>query len=255
MTPEPDAKKTYCIIEDIPDVRDRIQKEMNAYADWQCVGKADAVRVAKKLIAENKPMLIFCDWDLVGGSGFEVLQHIQQIKDFSPFIIFNTGFQADHPEIAEELINTYKVDAFINKPYWQKLLQQLPALLQSAAEKNNNAADQKLWWLKLANGERQRINLEAMVAIVQCPENPRNKLVYLHQKTAPLACTLTWQNAASYFERGGQQAFGINKRYALIGKKFIYRYQVPYVWVGNPPIKLEVVKENIKAFEQWLLEG
>lgn len=255
MTPEPDAKKTYCIIEDIPDVRDRIQKEMNAYTDWQCVGKADAVRVAKKLIAENKPMLIFCDWDLVGGSGFEVLQHIQQIKEYKPFIIFNTGFQADHPEIAEELINTYKVDAFINKPYWQKLLQQLPALLQSAAEKNNNAADQKLWWLKLANGERQRVNLDTIVAIVQCPENPRNKLVYLHQKTAPLACTLTWQDAVEYFERSGQQAFGVNKRYAMIGKKYIHRYQVPYVWVGNPPIKLEVVKENIKAFEQWLLEG
>jgi len=105
------------------------------------------------------------------------------------------------------------------------------------------------------NGERQRVNLDTIVAIVQCPENPRNKLVYLHQKSAPLACTLTWQEAASYFERGGQQAFGINKRYALIGKKFIHRYQVPYVWVGNPPLKLEVVKENIKAFEQWLLEG
>jgi CheY-like chemotaxis protein len=207
------------------------------------------------MIEENRPHLIFCDWDLVGGSGFEVLQHIQQIKDYTPFIIFNTGFQADHPEIAEELINTYKVDAFINKPYWQKLLEQLPTLLQQATDKINRPSEQKLWWLRLANGERQRINLEAIIAIVQCPENPRNKLVYLHQKPEPHACTLTWQEAADYFERAGQKAFGINKRYAIIGKKFIQRYQTPYVWVGNPALKLEVVKENIKAFEQWMLEG
>ena len=254
MTFETPHPKIYAIIEDIADVRTRLQKEMGAYPEWQCAGTADSVRVAKKMIHEQKPVLIFCDWDLVGGSGFEILQHIQQIKDYNPFIIFNTGFQADHPEIAEELINTYKVDAFINKPYWQKLLQQLPALLLSAAEKNNNTPDQKLWWLKLANGERQRLNLESIVAIVQCPENPRNKLIYVHQKPEPLGCTLTWQDAAEYFERGGQQAFGINRRFAIVAKQYINRYQAPFVWVGNPPLKLEVVKENIKAFEQWMLE-
>jgi two-component system, LytTR family, response regulator len=255
MTSEPLSTKTYCIIEDIPDVRDRLQKEMNAWPDWHCVGSSDSVRMAKKIIEENRPHLIFCDWDLVGGSGFEVLQHLQQMKDYAPFIVFNTGFQADHPEIAEELINTYKVDAFINKPYWQKLLEQLPILLQQATDKINRPVNQKLWWLRLTNGERQRINLDAMVAIVQCPENPRNKLVYLHQKPEPLACTLTWQEAAEYFERGGQDAFGINRRYAMVAKQYIQRYQAPYVWVGNPPLKLEVVKENIKAFEQWMLEG
>ncbi|TAD84514.1 MAG: response regulator [Bacteroidetes bacterium] len=252
MTFDPMRTKTYCVIEDIPDVRDRLQKEMNAWPDWHCVGSSDSVRMAKKMIEENRPHLIFCDWDLVGGSGFEVLQHIQQIKDYAPFIIFNTGFQADHPEIAEELINTYKVDAFINKPYWQKLLEQLPQLLQQATDKINRPADQKLWWLRLANGERQRINLDAMVAIVQCPENPRNKLVYLHQNPEPLACTLTWPEAAELFERAGLQAFAINKRYAIIGKKYIQRYQAPYVWVGNPPLKLEVVKETLRDFEKWV---
>jgi len=249
------SNKTYCIIEDIPDVRERLRKEMNSWPEWNCVGSADSVRMAKKIIDEIRPNLIFCDWDIVGGSGFEVLQHIQQIKDYAPFIIFNTGFQADHPEIAEELINTYKVDAFINKPFWQKLLEQLPVLLQQAADKIDSPTDQKRWWLKLANGERQRVNINEIIAIVQCPENPRNKLVYLHQNVKPLACTLTWQNASEYFERAGQEAFGINKRYALIGKKYIHRYQPPYVWVGNPPLKLEVVKENVKAFEKWLKCG
>jgi len=141
------SNKTYCIIEDIPDVRERLRKEMNSWPEWNCVGSADSVRMAKKIIDEIRPNLIFCDWDIVGGSGFEVLQHIQQIKDYAPFIIFNTGFQADHPEIAEELINTYKVDAFINKPFWQKLLEQLPVLLQQATDKIDSPTDQKRWWL------------------------------------------------------------------------------------------------------------
>ncbi len=246
--------KTYCIIEDIPDVRDRLRREMDTYPDWDCAGMAESVRQAKALLEAQRPMLIFCDWDLVGGSGFEVLQHLQQMQDYQPFIIFNTGFQSDHPEIAEDLINTYKVDAFINKPYWQKLLAQLPSLLSRAEMKVASIQDTPLIWLKSDNGQRHRIDAKSITSIVQCPENPRNKLVYLWGHTNPIATTLTWKEASELMEQSGEPAFAINRRYAIINKKHVQRFQAPYVWVGNPLLKLEVVKENIRDFEKWMLE-
>lgn len=63
---------------------------------------------------------------------------------------------------------------------------------------------------------------------------------------------LTWPEAMLLFEKAGRDAFPVNKRFALIGKDFVQRYQAPFVWVGQPGLKLEVVKENQKQFEQWL---
>lgn len=242
----------YIIVEDIPDVARRLQHEMNYYPRWVFSGHALGVRDARKLIDEKKPQLIFCDWDLVGGSGFEVLQHVQQLFNYSPFVVFNTGFQSDHPEIAEELINTYKPDAFINKPYWQKLLAQLPGLLQRADQKASEQQQTQMVWVKTALGERVRIDAKNITAIVQCSENPRNKLIYLSGTELPIATTINWQQATDFLEKTGQLSFPINRRYALVNRQHVKRYHPPFIWVGKPQLKLEVVKENLKAFEKWM---
>jgi len=242
----------YLVVEDIPDVADRLVHEMKRYPEWVHAGTAQSVRQAKNLIDAEKPHLMFCDWDLVGGSGFEVLEHIGLLQPYEPFVVFNTGFQSDHPEIAEELINTYRVDAFINKPYWQKLLQQLPELLLKARLKAEKAQPSHDIWLRSTNQQRHRVDAKMITSIVQCPENPRNKLVYLLGQATPVACTLTWRDAADLLERSGAPGFAINRRFALISKLHIHRFQAPYVWVGKPPLKLEVVKENLKDFEKWM---
>ncbi|HSK12064.1 MAG TPA: response regulator, partial [Phnomibacter sp.] len=244
----------YVIVEDITDVARRLQHEMEAYAQWAYSGHAQSVRDAKMIIEQKRPQLIFCDWDLVGGSGFEVLQFIQQQPGYQPFIIFNTGFQSDHPEIAEELINTYKPDAFINKPYWQKLLEHLPSLLTRAQLKASSLQVIPFVWLKAENGQRHRIDAKSITSILQCPQNPRNKLVYLWGQPQPIACTLTWKEAVELMEQSGDAIFAVNRRYAIINKAHVHRFQNPYVWVGNPQIKLEVVKENVREFEKWIRE-
>lgn len=245
----------YLVVEDIPDVAKRLQHEMNPFTNWTFAGHAVSIREAKSLIKDHFPQLIFCDWDLVGGSGFEVLQFVQQQPNYQPFVIFNTGFQSDHPEISEELINTYKPDAFINKPYWQKLLEQLPSLLTRAELKACSQQAALQVWLKADNGQRQRIDATLITSVVQCPENPRNKLVYLWGQPQPIACTLTWKEASDLMEQSGNPIFAINRRYAIISKTHVQRFQTPYVWVGNPQLKLEVVKENMREFEKWLLEA
>ena len=54
-------------------------------------------------------------------------------------------------------------------------------------------------------------------------------------------------------EQSGDPVFAVNRRYAIINKAHVQRFQTPYVWVGNPLLKLEVVKENIREFEKWMV--
>jgi hypothetical protein len=146
------------------------------------------------------------------------------------------------------------VDAFVNKPYWEKLKAQMPELMAQALEKAKGGQNDNhiYFWLKLFDGEKVRANLKHLMAIVQCPHNPRNKRLYLQNQNEPYTVTLTWAEASLLFAKANQPAFAVNKRYAIIGKNYVQRYQPPYVWVGEPTIKLEVVKENQKGFEAWM---
>ncbi|HMP92085.1 MAG TPA: hypothetical protein PKD90_04385 [Phnomibacter sp.] len=242
----------YLVVEDIEDVSTRLVHEMQAYPQWQLAGTAKSVREARQLLTEHKPQLLFCDWDLVGGSGFEVLQYAGSIAGYQPFVVFNTAFQSDHPEIAEEMVNTYRPDVFINKPYWQKVREQLSEIVQKAACKHKENASSAAIWIKTITGEHRRIEAENIFAIIQCSQNPRNKLIYLTGYSHPIASAITWQQAAQMMEHGGQEVFPVNRRFALVSKMHIQRYQPPYLWVGKPQLKLEVVKENVKDFERWL---
>ena len=56
-------------------------------------------------------------------------------------------------------------------------------------------------------------------------------------------------------EQSGDPLFAVNRRYAIINKAHVQRFQTPYKWVGNPLLKLEVVKENIREFEKLMMEG
>lgn len=254
IEPTPALPYRYVVVEDIDDVAARLVHQMNAFAEWQCAGTAGSVRKASQLIETARPQLIFCDWDLIGGSGFEVLRHIGLLKGYRPFVVFNTGFQSDHPEIAEELINTYKVDAFINKPYWQKLLEQLPIIIEHAllkAQQPGEVTGQA--WLRTASGEIIKVNTALITAVVQCPKDPRQKLVYMYEQSTPWEVVLTWKAAEDLIKMNSSDYFAIHKRSAIISRHYIQRYKVPHVWVGKPPLRLEVVRDNIKAFETWML--
>lgn len=255
MSIEPTTPKQYhyLVVEDVEDVVARLVHQMQHYAHWQCAGTTGIVRQAIKLIDAAEPHLIFCDWDLIGGSGFEVLKHIRSKTGYHPYIVFNTGFQTDHPEIAEELINTYKVDAFINKPYWKKLMEQLPTILEKAHQKvlqqaqvNNDV------WLRTAQGEKIKIDPLHITAVLQHPNVPRYKCVYLNGQAEPIIAVLTWPAVTTLLQDHAHDHFAINRRYAIICRAYLQRYQSHHVWVGNPPLRLEVVRENAKAFEEWV---
>lgn len=247
------SKLTYYIVEDITDAAIRLQHEMQQFADWQFAGHAKAVKQAKHDIGEKKPQLIFCDWDIIGGSGFEVLQFIKSIIHYHPFIIFNTGFQSDHPDIAEELINTYKPDAFINKPYWQKLKEQLETLLNRAKIKSiEQNKEQNSIWINDERGRKIPICPQHIICILQSEINPRSKIFYtlLFQKGIELI--ITWKEINLILSEHHINFFITNKRSSVVIKNSIESYYSPFVYLKQLSIKVEIVTEYIKDFEMWL---
>ena len=246
---------TYYIVEDITDAATRLQHEMDQYKEWQFAGHAKAVKQARQDIAEKRPHLIFCDWDIIGGSGFEVLQHIGTLQGYHPFIIFNTGFQSDHPEIAEELINNYKPDAYINKPYWQKLREQLEGLLQKAILKSQQSTTPATaLWLSDENGRKVPIDPQQITCILQSANNPRNKTIHTITQQKGIDILLTWKEVKALLVDNNIDHFITNKRYSVVVKKFIESYFSPIVYLKPNSFKIEIVADYIKAFEEWLLQ-
>src|SRR5687767_9633193 len=104
MKPE---KYAFLVIENAVDVCEGIERRMKAFEKWESLGYCTGVKQAIEKIKKSQPNLIYIDWSLNGGSAFEVLQHVQNLPGYNPYIIFNTGFQSDNPEIPQELINQY----------------------------------------------------------------------------------------------------------------------------------------------------
>jgi two-component system, LytTR family, response regulator len=248
---------TFAIVEDIEDVATRLTHEMSSYTTWQHCGNAKSVREAKELIANKRPALVFCDWDLVGGSGFEVLQHISSIAQYKPYIVFNTGFQSDHPEIAEELINTYRPDVFINKPYWKKLTEQLPRIVKDAEAKQTTGINQPNadCWITTVDGQSIRITGSQIICIVQSPSNPRQKLVYTPTYRDGLITSITWPEALQLLAEQYIDYFISNRRHSIINRSFILSTEKQFVHLRHLPFKIEIVKEHVKSFYDWLEKG
>ena len=83
---------TYLVIENVVDVCEGIERRMNGFTNWQSLGYCTGVKEAIEKIEKTKPHFIYLDWGLNGGSAFEVLQHIQNLPGYNPYILFNTGF-------------------------------------------------------------------------------------------------------------------------------------------------------------------
>lgn len=246
----------YYIVEDIYDVVKRLQHEMQRYKEWKFAGSAQGIKQAIQEIGERKPHLIFCDWDLVGGSGFEVLQHIQNMREYQPFIIFNTGFQSDHPEIAEELVNTYKPDAFIGKPYWHKLTVQLEGLLYKAKLKSQQRSNSsKIVWLTDIHGNKCPIDPQEIICVLQPVAHPRAKTIYSGLYKNGKEFFLTWKEVTDLLVANNISFFVTNKRFSIVVRKFIESYYKPYVYLKGLPFKVEIVEDYFKDFEQWLVSN
>lgn len=78
------------IVDDNPEIR-AINKRLLAeyFVDIELAGQADSVESAYNLIRQTNPHLVLLDIEIIGGTGFQLLQ---KLKPYSFKVIFITGF-------------------------------------------------------------------------------------------------------------------------------------------------------------------
>lgn len=239
------------VVEDSPKVCEGIEDRMEDYSNWRLCGFAHHVEEAKLLANKERPDLIFIDWSLKGGSAFEVLQSIQNIADYSPYIIFNTGYQGDNPEIPQEIINNYPVDKYLIKPFWEKLRQNLSNYIHEAEEKAQCKKDKNYLFLTDVSKKRVRVNLDDLICICKDAGNSYNKVLYFHKGDA-LNVRIRWQDILLLLEEHYISFFISNSKEHIVVRKFIEQYKRPFVKLKGFPHKIEVVKDKLHEFEGWL---
>ncbi len=215
---------------------------MAGYKDWQSVGFCSSVNTAKKSINENRPALLFLDWSLTGGNAFEVLQYIQNIPDYNPYIIFNTGYQNEHPEIPQEIINNYSVDKYLIKPFWETLKKNLPDYLREAEDKSLMKR-KKLFktWIKNVEGKNIPVSVDSLSAVIQYHDNPRKRVFFFVTNTKGIIVSKTWEECYAFLDKFKVDYFITKKRQHLIVRDHIEYFSCPYIKAKGCPFKFEVV--------------
>ncbi len=243
---------TYLVVENAPDVCEGIIRRMADYTQWQSIGYCVGVREAIIRIEKEKPNLIYLDWSLNGGSAYEVLQTVQNLPQYNPYIIFNTGFQKDNPEIPQEIINNYKVDKYLVKPLWENLRNNLATYLQEAEDKIYKQENKsKNIWMENDNGHKILIDLRKIICIVQHPTEQRSRNIFLADKQ--ITIPLQWQKIYELLKENQVNFFITKHRSHLVIKNYIEKFEKPFVRLkGITAFKIDVVKENCTSFEEWL---
>lgn len=247
-----ELKLKYLIVEDSLKVCEGIKERIDDFPDWECCGFAHHVVEAVEAAQKFRPSLIFIDWALRGGSAYDVLSCIGNLQHYAPYIIFNTGYQSENPEIPQEIVNNYKIDKYIVKPLWEKLRLNLPQYLKEAALKSmqEKQCRHEVWITDIFKSKRQ-VNLQNIVCVQQHFENPHLKVLYFDDHTSIIVKT-QWSNIIKLLEQYGISFFITNSRGHLIIKYHIQYYKRPYVQTNHFKLKIEVVKNKLSAFEKWL---
>lgn len=248
------AALIYTIVEDSFKVCNGIKKRMDDFPKWECCGFLRHADEAIREIKVCRPQLIFIDWALKGGSAFEVLTGIFSLPAYNPYIIFNTGQQAENPEIPQEIINNYKIDKYLIKPLWENLRLHLPQYLKEAEEKYKQPLKEtNEIWLTDINRSHHHIKARSIVCVIQHYENPYFKTLILDNNIS-LTVRISWPKIIELLETRKVSFFVTNSRGHIIIKEHIRLYTRPYVKLNHFNQKIEIVKNKLSAFEKWIAE-
>lgn len=230
-------KRTFLVAENAIDVCEGLERRMKTFEAWESLGYCLSVKEARSKIQSCRPDLIFLDWSLNGGSAFEVLQDVQNIPGYNPYIIFNTGFQSDHPEIPQEIINQYKVDKYLVKPFWEHLRNHLPSYLREAEEKcTRQPGKSTVLWMEDDHGARIPLSTKSIACIIQNPNNQRQRDFYLSGKDTEITLPLTWNKCCELLDTAGISYFITKSREHLVVKDFIESFDNPFVRINDSSV-------------------
>lgn len=247
-------KYNYLIIEDELSVFEAIDERMKPFIHWQSISPSNNAFDAIEKLQNHTPELIFLDWHLAGSSGFDVLDYLLKQNDYKPFIIFMTGQLENPMQLTKTIINKYKnVEVFIDKPIWENLTNNLENYV-SKAEANAQQYLHHEFWITDINNTKQRVEINKIECILQ-HYNGRAKDIYIVNYSKPYTVSLSWPDCYELLNNARIDYFVTHHRTHLVVRKFIEKFDRPIVRLKTfNACKIEVVKENIKEFEKWLVE-
>jgi hypothetical protein len=156
-------------------------------------------------------------------------------------------------KLLKEIIAKYKnVDQFISKPIWMHLTNHLKEFIVSAENKLGIHTKKNKWLYNYAH-VLVEIDLSLLTCIVQ-HHTKRAKDFYFYNCSEPITFPLSWNECYHLLDSEYVDYFITNKRTHLVVKKYVLSFNAPFVKIKNfDTFKIEVVKESIYNFENWLV--
>lgn len=245
-----DNHYTYAVVEDVEEVRAAIVSRMSHFENWNCVCNTAYYHIALENISVLQPQLLFLDYSILGGNTFMLLNEIESIDGYHPYVVFFTAYMSDQPEIAEQLLNQYSslVKVFLNKPIFQKLDQQLEKFLQDAILRYKQQ-QVPLIWIKTI--ENQKIQLDpGDITCFSQALNPRNKIVHI-SNSIQYEFKATWSLCEQLAIDHHLHFEYANSRHYFVNMNTITSIKRPFIWLKDD-LKIIVTKERWSIFKQFL---
>lgn len=234
----------FLVLEDDLNANQSIINRMKPYNNWNCIGQETILNEAILKIEKFKPQLLFLDWEVVGGNTFTLLEKITTIENYSPYIIYFTGYQSDNPQIPVDIVNKYKVNRYLIKPIFEDLTNNLATYINEAEDYlTKQKAD---FWITTIKKEKIKIHSYELLCITQSEVNSRHKIIYTTSQNFEIKSS--WELCEAILKENQIDYAYANARYTLINKKYITKIQKPYVWL-NHSLKIEVTKDKWRNFE------
>ncbi len=202
---------TALLIDDDSNLRNGMKSLLARYApEIRIIGEADSVQTGVSLLLQNPPQVVFLDIHLGDGSGFDLLEAVNQRGKLNSQIVFITA----HEQYAIKAFRFSALD-FLLKPVDPEELQKVIEKLKQVIDKNDNVAHIDLLlenirkktdhFKRIALSNSDGIHLFEVSDIIRC-ESEDNYTKFYIKNSKPILISKTLKEyeellAAHGFER------------------------------------------------------
>jgi hypothetical protein len=103
-------------------------------------------------------------------------------------------------------------------------------------------------------GRKVQVALDKLICICQHPVKPRCRILFVDDSNKEIIIEQQWNKCISLLHQYQVDFFITKKRSHLVTRLYVDVFEKPFVRLRQFPAKIEVVKENIRPFEAWLLK-
>ena len=96
--------------------------------------------------------------------------------------------------------------------------------------------------------------MNKIVCIIQHPDNRRRRNFYIATGTKEITTPFSWDECYKLLNKNRINFFVTNARKHLVVREYIEEFEKPFAKLRSFSFKVEVVKEKIREFENWLIQ-